>query len=74
MKKEGFTIHYKGKDLNVMPVYMDDMIHYKIKLPEGEKYLRLEEKEGKKLTWSFRGEGNTSEAEVIGNLIEAKVM
>jgi hypothetical protein len=74
MNKEGFTIHFQGKDVKVSPVYMDDIIHYKVELPGGDKFLRLEEKEGKRLSWYFRGEGNTPEAEIIGKLVEARVM
>lgn len=74
MKKEGFIISYRDQQVNVQPVFLDDMIHYRVQLPEGDKFLRLEENEAKKLTWFIRGEGHTAEAEIIGNLIELKVM
>jgi hypothetical protein len=73
MKIEGFTINYNGADVLVKPVYIDDMIHYKVSLPGGDKLLRLEEREGPKLSWAIRNEDPSPEADIIGKLIEARI-
>jgi hypothetical protein len=74
VKKEGFSIHYDQSDARVVPEYIGKELFYRVCLKGGDKLLQLEEKEGKKLHWIIRGEGQTEQAQVLGQLIEAKTM